>query len=663
MSKKDKERGIEETLRALDITGDDGDGGEPELPPLTPKDQPPGGAFGDDDEGGEEPEDDIGGGTIPGGGFQGGFRIPEPDRPPPLPPAMVPPPQRGRPRKPQAAMGAGKLNKSLAEKVPGADKIKVYQRKEGRRWFIQDYTRADLQQFSDFESFLTRYVKPTYGPGEYDLVGVDGMNREIELGQIRLIADPTTRPETGAFALVEKVLMEQRERDREWQQRTSSMQQNPLELLTGVMALKDKIDGEAGGGLGVAMKAMSESSNQTVQMMMAMMQQNQQMMLALMQKPKEEDPLMKIILAKLLDGGGLGGSGAAPPPPPPPPESRTSELAELLTAMGTFMGSMGGGGDDDFKELLKTLLPQLLLKNNSDGLGTKEVLELVLGNKKSGTDDFRSAIDNMAAIMNVAQNINQGREPGSAAGFFDALAALFSNRDFAGSIAQQIRARTDGKQNTEEARLAAEKQRLAMERRLLQQERARAGIPANTQPQTQHLEESVAPPPLEQPRPSPQPLREPGAPSVSPEQVQQAAQRVVRRTGKIPELPGNTAEHVNNIISAKDEGEQVGKVIAMLIYFAEFEDWRAFSERLLTCVRDGNKVEAMRYLSAFFEGLASIGLFQPEAVPTIVEAVERHFEVVQGQLSEVSTEADREITPEQLTQPPQSEADAPAAES
>ncbi len=610
-------------MKDLAIVGDDGPTPEPKDEMRLP------------------PQDDDGGGEGDGGGMSfetdgdddfeaepAGTPFPNMERPPPLSPALIPSPAqpKGRPRKNTAPAGA-RLHKSLAEKVPHADKVKVYKRIDGRRFFVGDYSRNDLQQFTDFESFLARYVKSVHGAGEYDLVGVDGLSRETELGQIRFLPDPTKQtPEASAIGLVERVMHEQRERDEEWRKTASANQLNPLELLTGVMTLKTQLDGEAGGGMAAAMKAMSESSQQTTQLMLAMMQQNQQTMMALLTKPKEEDQTLKLLLTKLLSDQSGGGGAALPPPPPPP--SPTAGLAEVLTAMAAFMGAMGGGGggDDEFKEFLKTLLPTLLNKN--DGLGTKEVLELVLGNKKSGGDEFRSAIDNMAAIMNVAQNINRGGEPGSAAGFFDALAALFSNRDFAGSIAQTIRAKTSVKTDTDEQRIAAEKQRLAMERRLLQQERSRLAASGS------------APPP---PRPTPQ---------VSPEEVQQAAQKTVQRTGRIPELPGNTYEHINSILGAKDEGEQVGRTIAMLIYFAEFEDWRQFSERLLTLVRDGNKTEAMRYLTAFFEGLAAIGMLPNEEVLKITSVLARHFTTVQEQLTELSTEADKQVTGEQLVEPP-----------
>ena len=93
--------------------------------------------------------------------------------------ALVPTPTRAAPkfRKKETAATGGKISKSLADKVPGAERIKVYKRVEGQKWFVNEYSKADLDLFPDTESFLTKYVKPKHGAGEYDIVGVDATNR------------------------------------------------------------------------------------------------------------------------------------------------------------------------------------------------------------------------------------------------------------------------------------------------------------------------------------------------------------------------------------------------------------------------------------------------------------------------------------------------------
>lgn len=633
----------------LDNAPDDGEGAG-DIPALEPKDGLRiGGDAEDDDEG--EGEGGGGLGNIGGDDDDDMDAVPFPnDTPPriPITPALVPSPAssggRGRGKARERPQVRG-LAKSLADKVPGSDKVKVYKRIDGRRWFIQDFTKSDLNQFPDFESFLTRYVKPQHGAGEYDLVGVDGLNRESELGQVRLIEAQRESTGGGAFALVEKVLTESRENNERWLQKMASGQSDPLTLLNGVMALKEKLDNENGGGMATAMKAMSEANSSNMQLMLAMMQQSQQTMMALLSKPKEEDPVMKLLLAKLLQDNGALGGGAAMPPPPPPPPNPTSGLSEVLTAMAAFMGAMNnGGGEDEFKEFLK----QKELSRANETLGIKDILALVTqqNNNASGPNTLKETIDNLAAVMNIAQNINRQQEPGAAAGFFDAVAALFSNRDFAGSIAQTIRSKTDTRTGEAEARLRAEAQRLQMEQRLLQQERARlAATPQPQPPQQPPVVQETAPRMPAQPPVTQAPAF---TPTATAEEQQAAAQRTIQRTGRIPELPNNTYEHINNILTAKDDAERVGKVVGMLIYFAEFDDWKPFTERLLTLVRDGKQEESMKYLGALFEGLAAIGMFPNELVPQAVALLNEHFDVVQDQLAELNTDADREITAEML---------------
>jgi hypothetical protein len=586
--------------------------------------------------------------------------VPEPVTALPDPgPALVPPPPSPRAKQVPRSPGVGKMGKGIADKVPGAEKVKVYKRINGQKHFVNDYTKADLEQFPDFESFLVRYVKPEHGPGEYDLVGVDAHNREMQLGQVRLIAAPSdNNKDAGALHLVETMLQQQKDRDEQWLSRmresmTPQQQQDPLQLLTGVMALQDKMTGKAGADSGGAMTAMMESmgnaSSQSMQMFMAMMQQQQaaadrqnQLMMSLLARPREEDPITKLLLMKMMEDKS-DSSGALPPPPPPPP-SPTAGLAEILTAMAGFMGAVGGSGDgeDEFKGFLQ----QMLLKQQSDGLSTKDMIQLILKkDEQPGTDDFRRSIDNMAAIMNVSKNMSSGQEGGPSAGLWDALAALFSNRDFAGSIANTLRARTDQgtsqdqiQIHAERQRIEAERQRLAMEARLLQ----RAQLAAGTQL-------SAVPPSVQQ-QPQPQMALSPAnhqGPSFNPAAQQQRAEKMAAARG-IPQLPANTHEHINRLVMAKDDPDLVQKTVEMFIYFAEFEDWREFMEQLLGFIRNGNKGGALQYLGAFFEGLAAINMVDTQLGRRIVKLIDTHFDAIRGQMSDIHLDGDNEVTADDL---------------
>lgn len=599
-------------------------------------------------------------------------------------------PTRSKARTRPVSPSVKKLGKGLADKVPGAERIKVTKReKDGKKWFIAEYTKDDLSGHGDFESFLTEFVKTEYGPGEYHLMGIDSQNREFEVGIVRLKGSNKTDDAGGMAGLVQTMIAQTNTQNAEYLKRMDTAMQpqaqpNPLELLRGVMDLNDRVNPKESGDAGAAataaaataaaaantqmMEMMSKSGDTTMQMMMMMQQQQQaaaaqqqQMMMAMFSKPKEDDPVMAILLAKLLKDDDGGGGGALPPPPPPAAE--TPNMVDMITAIGGLMGAMGiggGGGEtpnDDFKEYL--IAQQTA--NVGNNLSMKDILELVTRkDDQPGTDDFRSAVDNMAAIMNISQNMNQRNEGGAAAGIFDALAALFSNRDFAGSIANTIRAKTDQGSKVDAQSLQMAQQRLAHQQRLaLQQQQAQAyqrqqAAIAAGQPLPAGQPALVPPAPI---APAPAPFA--GAPQGPPVPAAPAPAAVLSddqgrlavaaaASKGMPDLPSDTHTHINKIAEAEDDAGRVEATVTMLIYFAEFEGWRVFVEQILGFIRDGDRGRTTQFLTAFFAGFVEITLVEPTLAEAVLKAIDEHFEVVQQQLKDFELEGDREITGDDL---------------
>ncbi len=591
---------------------------------------------------------------------------------------LVPSPKPQRSRKRETPKGAaGKVGKALAAKVPGAESVKVYKRKEdGQKWYLRHYTASDLASHEDFESFLTQYIKPKYGAGEYVLTAPDSRdpNKEFELGTVRLMGEPTAEG-GGMMGVMQTLLAQNQSRDADWQERMEKQmqqqpQQNPIDLLKGVMEVSEKVNGKAGASEAAAqaqaasttqtmMEVMQASGDKTTQMMMMMMnqqqqaaQQQQQMMMTLLAKPKEEDPLMKILMAKMFEDGGPGGGGAAlqPPPPPPPPQDNT---VALITALGGFMAAMGGGGegggDDAFKEYL---IAQQTAKAG-ESLSTKDIIELVTRKDVSTGDGFKDAVDNMAAIMNITQNVSRQNEGGPAAGLFDAMAALFSNRDFAGAIANTIRARTDQSGAVQKTGIDMAQQRLAHQQRLalqqqqqallVQQQTAAAGVPAAavTPPPTSLGSVGVPPAPATSPSP------------ITGEQLRQAEVAAQQRQSPLPQLPSDTHTHLNKIAAAEDDAQRVERTVRMLIYFSEFSDWRVFIEQLLGYIRDGDREGTVRYLGAFIEGFISIHLMDPTLGKEILRTMIEHFGALQEHLRDFELTGDDVVTGDDLLQSPE----------
>jgi hypothetical protein len=615
------------------------------------------------------------------------IRIPPPKTSAPLPdldePVLVPVPRPPKARTRQAPVGAAKLGKELANKVPGAEKVKVYKReKDGKVWFVHEYTKSDLAGHTDFEGFLTEYVKDEHGPGEYTLKGVDGMGREMDLGVVRLRGTPPKSADQGALSIIQEIMAQNQRRDAEYLKRMEETmrpqpQQDPLSLLTGVMTLqkqlKDDVEtqgGRATSGMESMVQMLASSGDKTMQMMMMMMQQQQQaadrqnqLMMTLLSRPQEEDPVTKLLLMKLLEDKKEDSGGGNLPPPPPPPKDNT---IELITALAGFMSAMGGGGegDDDFKEFLK----QQLSTMSQDKLSTKDVLELVgkFKDESKGSDKLKEAADNMALVMNMAHNFNRNQEGGASAGIFDALAALFSNRDFAGSIAQTIRSKVGG--GAPPTAQLTPQQQYAVSQLPLPQQQAFRQLPLQQQvvvaQRAAALQQQQMPPQVSQTSLPPGYVMTPQgpvavatgggppAPATTPSPVPSettqkvAEQRLAQR--EFPELPSNTYEHVANLATAADDAELVGRTIAMLIYFAEFEAWRPFSEAVLALARDGNKAGCMEYLEAFFSGMAEIHMIEPELARKTLAALRDNFETVREQLADFGVENDDLLTGEDL---------------
>lgn len=563
----------------------------------------------------------------------------------PLPLVVAPPAAAPKFKKGSRSPATSKLGKGLSEKLPGAERIKVYKRVEGKLGHIEDYMMRDLTGFPDMESFLNRYVKPQFGPGEYELIGVDARGNEVQAGTVLLLSPPKESENSqaaGAFGLVQTMMEQSQRQQREWMdQMKTSMQQppqkDPLETLSGMMDLQDKV-GAKGEAAAAAAEAKTEAATaaaavetaaagqSTMQMFMAMMQQQtaqadrqSQLMMTLLSKPKEEDPFMKMMMMKMLEEKTGGGGGTAVPPPPPPPDPMAG-ITALIGAL-TQAGLMGGGGapagDDEAKEMLKAMV----LKSDSERMSPKDMLELFTTMRGDrGTDDFKKSADNMAMMLNLSNQMRSSTEGGATAGFFDALGALFSNRDFAGSIAQSVRSRAEGQQTS---RMQVQSQQMVAQQRALhmaereKQQRLAADARA-AMPQGQPA--AGAPPPAN------------GAAAAPPQGPRLVPVPPVEEQ-MMPPLPANTADHVTAIADAKDDAGIIEATLRMLVYLSGFDDWRPYTEQLLGAAQEGESREMLQYLASLLEVFVKTNLMNVELAKRVLKAVQENLDLIHADLS------------------------------
>lgn len=575
----------------------------------------------------------------------------------PLPFASAPPPvTTTRPKVKPKTPSTTRLGKALADKVPGAEHLKIYKRKDtGQVALIGSYTMKDLAESTDAEDFITRYIKPKFGDGEYSLKGVDAHGRELDVGTVHLMDPPQAGEAQGMYAVMQTVFQQQQEWLRKEQERMNaaakpSETRDPVAMLKDLTAVQQSVSAEAKEEKRRAESAIAESSNTVMQMLVMMQQQQQQaaqqnMQLMMQMMQPREDPTLKMLLAKLVEEKSSG--GALPPPPPPPPDPMEG-FAKMLAAIVPLLqpAPSGGGGDDEYKSLLK----EMVASRESERMTPKDILQMMQEMRQErGTDDFKKSADNLAMMLTLTNQMRQSTEGSASAGFWDALGALVSNRDVAGSIANSIRSAAQPAQPSPSPHAIAQQQAMMRQQAILARQREvdRARITAQAQAE---LQAAQAPSPAEaqqyaqqqipvaaQPQPVQQ--QQPHLRAVPhPQQPTQSGIVIEPRKVHLPPLPANTTDYLNQIVMAKDEAELVENLVKMLMYLVDFPQWRPFVMNTLREFQAGNKRAVLQELANLLEGFSDIDLIDKAFAIKCVQTVNAHFAHIHKHVAPASAE-------------------------
>ncbi len=556
------------------------------------------------------------------------------------------------PREPTTSPSAKRLGE-IGKKLPGSEHIKVRRRdaRSGQMQHIGDYSIRDIPQAMDFESFLSAYVRPTHGGGDFYLSGVDARGREMDAGIIRLAdVNQPEEPQGNGMMDIMKMMM-QREQDAN--QRMMNLMSNPrnadpIDQMHKVMGLKKEIEADVpspDGPMGAMVHAMNAQSQQSMQMFMSMQQQaqqqQQQMMALLAAGRNETDPMMAMLLAKMDDKEKSSASAMPMPPPPPLPMGGldlNTLLPTLLTALPAIVEMFRK--EDPSVAVLK----ELVIAKQSDGISTRDVIDLLTN--KTGTDDFKAAAENMSMMLNI-QGMMQDRM-GGGGGFFDsigsALGSLFSNGNFAGSLADNIQASAEQKRLgvSEEDRsefmalrekLMQERQSLQRERLLMDAERKRLAAAAD----------QATAPKAPEPRPETQATSEEEEQQQG-EPEQEAVARVKERTGgQLPEFPDELPEYLNRwlegISTGLDEGGDLAitavndaklaeGVVNTFVFLFQVPTWQPLVGRLFEAVKDANREESLAMIKAFIQAFEGIGALDPAVGDEAFRVMDEHFDAV-----------------------------------
>jgi len=536
----------------------------------------------------------------------------------------------------------------LGEKVPGAEHLKIHLRQaNGAKSLIGIYNINDFASNQNVETFIYQHIKPSKGPGIYEVTLVDAFGREYDAGTVT-IDDPVnptaveTAPGTNSMDLVKTLVSQQQQQLQEALSRLrTTPEKDPVSTLKDIWELQKEVAGGEGdegkGTLAAIIQSQGQQTQAFMQMFMEMQAKSDDRMATMMAASKGTDPVMLALLTTILEDRKGGGDKMPPMPAPADPVQNLKGMAEIVALLRPEKS-------DTDNKLLQHLL--------EERMSPRDLIELVKSGH--GTDDFKKAFENWQVMMTAVQTLRQQSEGGvGATSFWDACAALVSNRDFASSMAGVIRAKTSanpqqrvlpqvqqhqqlppGSDAAMEAEVIDfERRASALRTRRLDLARRRVDAERQLQEESEALQQEIdrnpnqhkpvvaaAPPPI--------PDQQPGAeeaPVATPGQ-EAAVQRVQKRTGgRIPPLPPDIAEHLNGLLAATEDGDLVEAMFELLFYLAGLDHWDQFARAVLATIKNNDKKQTIEFLDAFFAGLEEINLTDKSLRDRVLLVFDRHF--------------------------------------
>lgn len=571
---------------------------------------------------------------------------PAPDAPPPPPPppsakaafddfASVPddanPFKRGAGEPPRVSKAAEKQERTenrqakqetpstkrmgaFGRKMPGAEHVKVEKRLDnGVLAYVGSFTNNDLSQSQDVQEFLNRYIKPSYGAGEYQLTYTDAHGRDFDGGFVTLLAPIIPSPDMPAatspggslspLALLQEVINNERRQREEVLRNAVSGQKDPVQLLKEMHELQQMFMPP------MPQLKPTESGNKGADVQATMMAGMFQMMgsvLAIALAPKAPDPILTALLQNLTR----------------PPTDSTQQLVALSEVVKNLKGPepAKGGGDDR--------LIEYLLK---DRMTPSEVLNLVNTVKaERGTDGLKKSMEDVGIMFNALQQLRSHTEPAVGSGFWEAVSALLANPQLTAGIASRVgnavrqqpaqqlppsaQTRSLPPPSIDPAVAAKARELTLRKLRLEELEIAK---------REEALGIKITPPPAaEQAAPSAAAAVAPAAPATTTE----APAAPVQPTANA--LPPNIGEHINAYLAAKTDADMVETTLEMIFDLANDEKWKAHSEMIVAFILQADRGQFLKFMAAFFVGLRSINLMEDGLARKIMDCLSRNFDTV-----------------------------------
>lgn len=510
---------------------------------------------------------------------------------------------------------------AMGNKLPGAEHILVRKRTEtGQLAYIGEFNSTDLAHSQNIESYVARYLQPKYGPGEYWIFGVDAAGREFDAGYVQLLpaADDALMGTPGGssqavgtspLSLIQQILdREATRRDAEIRALANKRDKDPIDLMRQMHELQKEMTPPPPAM--PTLKSSDKGSSTTDTVLAGMMQ----MMTTVLAQAMQPSPLLVAMIQKLTEDK---------------PTTPSTDPTQQLVLLSEVVKNLGAGNNAN-NQILEMLMRERMAP--ADVLG---LVNQVKGER--GTDDLKKSMENLGFLLNAVQQLRSHTEPGGS-GFWDAVSSIFNNPGLAQAIGSKVSTVMQQQRPTNlppghkrpavlppgappqqqpvrdplalKAReLIARKQRIE-ELELAEREKQLGITPSSGSPQ--------------QPATAP---KTPAASQVEPAASVEQVNIPVTEGQQIP-LPAHITDHLNGYIAAQTDADLVRTTIELIFSLAEDEQWRPYSEVIVSFILQNDRVRFMHYMGSMFTALRTTNLLEAELAHKIMSALQAHFDTI-----------------------------------
>ena len=491
---------------------------------------------------------------------------------------------------------------AIGKTFPGAERLRVrkYDDVQGLWGPVGDWPLAAVKNSKDIEGWLLEFIRPQYkAGGRFQVSLFDSDGRETPAGEFVLPAPPVdaAAPATDSVALRVLDTLERKMN----QQPPAAV--DPLAAFRQVNHIVEEARTRAGSGQGDLASVLSTM----IQAQQAQAQAQASLQMQMMQQAQAQQTEMMRLLVTVQQGS----LSAAPPPPPP--------MAPAATENPMMMR---------FMEVAMPLLVERLLKPE---LSTKEVIAMLTTRpERSELETMRTAVDflrsvqgnekkeslvdemtKMAQIRQFASELVGGENSNAgstSSNFWDAVAQLFANKDFAGSLGKMIG--SDIQQRREGAtRLPAQPPRLPTGPQtaaaLPQQTVVHNPVPITV------AQQPAAPAPAAPP---------PGTRTLAGDKLV-----VVGPNGQRLVFPASMQTLAESIASSKAPEEYIQRTAEVLYRLRDLETWRPFVDTVLEHSLKNEAQPALQALKGWLGLLVQLSFLPLEAAKAVHAAFEAHW--------------------------------------